>query len=300
MALTRPLSDSVVVVTGASSGIGAATSLALARRGARLVLAARGERALRDVAERCRRRGAQAVPVVTDIADPHQVQRLAETAEQRFGRIDAWINNASVAAFGRLLETPLPELRQAIEINLFGYLYGARAAVPRIQKAGGGVLVMVSSALGEISVPYLGGYNIAKHGLIGLADTLRQELRADGTPGVSVCTVLPGSVDTLLFQRAGNRIGRPARPLPPVNRAERVAERIVRVLESPRRQVYVGRGSAVLGWQWRLAPGFTERVMGRYARRAQFVRGRTQRPTTGNLFGSGLRRLRVSGGWRGR
>jgi NAD(P)-dependent dehydrogenase (short-subunit alcohol dehydrogenase family) len=300
MPLTRPLPESVVVITGASSGIGAATALALAQRGARLVLAARGEHPLREVAENCVRLGAEALPVPTDVADPDQVERLAVTAEERFGRIDAWVNGAAVAMYGRLLDAPLPELRRAVDVDLFGYLYGARAAVPRMRAAGGGVLVMISSVLGETAVPYLGAYNISKHALIGLADTLRQDLRADGVSEISVCSVLPGSVDTPLFQQAANRVGRLARPLPPVNSPAQVAERIVRLIESPRRQVYVGRGAAVLSWQRRLAPGVTERLLGRYARWGQFVRGRLTRPTTGNLFGSRLRRFRVGGGWRNR
>jgi short-subunit dehydrogenase len=287
-----------VVITGASSGIGAATALALAHRGARLVLAARGADALEEVARRCRRMGAEALPVPTDVADPGQMERLAVTAEDRFGRIDAWINGAAVAMYGRLLDTPLQELRRAVDVDLFGYLHGVRASIPRMRAAGGGVLVMISSVLGETTVPYLSGYNISKHALIGLADTLRQELRVDGVPEISVCTVLPASVDTPLFQQAANRVGRMARPLPPVNPPGQVAERIVRLLESPRRQVYVGHGAAVLAWQRRLAPGLTERLMGRYAAWGQFVRGRLVRPTPGNLFRSRLRRFRVRGGWQ--
>jgi len=300
MPLTRPLSESVVVITGASSGIGAATALALADRDVRLVLAARGEGPLHEAAEQCRRLGGEALPVPTDVADPEQVERLAEAAQERFGRIDAWVNGAAVVTYGRLLETPLPDLRRAVDVDLFGYLYGARAAVPRMRAAGGGVLVMVSSVLGETTVPYLGAYNIAKHALIGLADTLRQELRVDGVPEVSVCTVLPGSVDTPLFLQAANRLGRLARPLPPVSPPSQVAERIVRLIESPRRQVYVGRGAATLSRQWRLAPGLTERVMGRYARFGGFVRGRLIAPTKGNLYQSRLRRFRTRGGWQNR
>jgi NAD(P)-dependent dehydrogenase (short-subunit alcohol dehydrogenase family) len=300
MPLTRPLSESVVVITGASSGIGAATALALAHRGARLVLAARGEPALHEVAERCRRLGADALPVPTDVAEPDQVARLAEAAEERFGRIDAWVNGAAVVMYGRLLDAPLPDLRRAVDIDLFGYLYGARIAVPRMRAAGGGVLVMVSSVLGETTAPYLGAYTISKHALIGLADTLRQELRADGVSEVSVCTVLPSSVDTPLFQQAANRVGRLARPLPPVIPPSRVAERIVRLIESPRRQAHVGFAATALSWQWRLAPGLTERLMGRYAQVGGFVRGRLTRPTTGNLYRSRLRRFRTRGGWQNR
>lgn len=300
MPLTSDLSNSVVVITGAGSGVGSATAQALSRRGARVVLAGRRASPLSQVAEQCRMLGSEAVPVPTDVADPEAVERLADVAEDSFGRVDAWINNAAVAVFGRLMDAPLDDLRRSIEIDLMGYLYGARTAVPRLRSAGGGVLVMVSSVLGEVSVPYLGSYNIAKHGVLGLCDTLRQELRSEGVPEVSVSAVLPSSIDTPLFNRAANYTGRAVRPVPPVNPPERIANRIVRVLESPRRQVYAGLGAAPLGWQWRVAPGLTERLLAWYGRNAQFQGDRRARHSQGNVVTSDGATAQLTGGWRSR
>lgn len=265
-----------MVLTGASSGLGAATARALARRGARLVLAARSVAPIEDL-------GTEVVAVPTDTSRPEDVERLAATAEERFGRIDAWVNNAAVALYGRLADIPLDQIRHTIDVDLFGYLYGARAAIPRLRAAGGGVLLMVGSVLAEVTFPYQGAYNIAKHGVLGMCNTLRQELRADG---VSVCAVLPGPMDTPLFSHAGNHTGRALRPPPPVNRPERVAERIVRVLQNPRRQVHAGLGMSLLSWQWRLAPGLTERILDAYGRRTMFVTDRAAPPTAGNLYAS--------------
>ena len=298
MPLTRPLSDSVVVVTGASSGIGAGVALMLARRGTRVVLAARGEPALSELAERCQRWGTAALVVPTDVSDSVAVQRLADTARDRFGRIDAWINNAAVGVYGRLLDLPMQDLRRVVDVNLMGYLHGARAAVPALRAAGGGVLVMVASLLGEVSVPYMGAYTIAKHGVLGLCNTLRQELRGEGTTEVSVCAVLPASIDTPFFSHAANHTGRAIRPVPPVNPPWRIAGRIIRLLESPRRQAYAGLGGTALGLTWRFAPGITERLLAAYAKRVTFISDRAAPVTLGTLYEPPSQPLEVEGGWR--
>ncbi|MDI1460662.1 SDR family oxidoreductase [Catellatospora sp. KI3] len=297
MPLTRSLPQSSVVVTGASSGIGAATALLLARRGARLTLTARDPHGLAEITDACRRVGALVAAVPLDVTDPDAVTRLAATARHRHGRLDAWINNAAVALYGSLLDTPLDEIRRTFDVDLYGYLHGARAAAPHLREAGGGVLVMVGSLLSELSMPHIGAYAVAKHAVLGLSDALRQELRGDR---ISVCAVLPGSVDTPLFGWAANRTGRAVRPAGPVVSPGRVAWRIARLLESPRRQVHVGQAAALAALQWRLAPGLVERVCAWYGRDAHFVPDRTAPPSTGNLFEPVPGGRRVTGGWRGR
>jgi NAD(P)-dependent dehydrogenase (short-subunit alcohol dehydrogenase family) len=162
MPLTRSLIESTVVITGGSSGIGAATALTLAGRGARLVLAARSPCGLAYIGERCRGLGAPVLEVPTDTADPDAVERLAAAAQAEYGRIDAWGNNAGVAVYGRLLDLPLDQVHRTVDVDVFGYLHGARAAVPRLRAAGGGVLIMVGSVLSEVSLPYLGAYTMSK------------------------------------------------------------------------------------------------------------------------------------------
>jgi NAD(P)-dependent dehydrogenase (short-subunit alcohol dehydrogenase family) len=293
------LRDKVVVVTGASSGIGAATALELARVGAHVVLAARREGALETVADECRALGGHALVVPTDVTDPVAVDRLAERATEHFGQIDAWVNNAAVATYGTLTEVPPAEFRRVIEVNLLGVAYGMRSALTHLRRTGGGVIVNNASVLAEVAMPYLTSYNAAKHGVRGLSDTVRQELRLAGDAGISVCTVLPASIDTPFFAHAANHTGRVPAPPPPIYPAQLVARTIVGVIRRPRREAYAGGAARLLGLQWRLLPGATEWALSRYAARAEF-RDRAAELTTGNLFRASADGAGIGGGWHGR
>jgi NAD(P)-dependent dehydrogenase (short-subunit alcohol dehydrogenase family) len=298
MPLTRSLEDATVVITGASSGIGTATAYALARQGTAVVLAARSEPALQRVAERCRELGGRALVVPTDVTDPAAVERLAATAAAEFGRIDGWVNNAAVSAVGLFDEIPVAEFRRVLEVNLLGAAYATKAALPHLGAAGGGVLVNNASVLAEVAMPYQSAYNAAKHGIRGLADTVRQELRVTGRGNISICTVLPASIDTPFFRHAANHSGHELKPPPPVYPPEMVAATIVRLLRRPRREAYAGGAARLLGLQWRLAPALAERVLGWYAHRTQF--GPSGRPeSSGNVFEADADAERV-GGWHGR
>ncbi|MGC4791007.1 SDR family oxidoreductase [Micromonospora sp. DT178] len=298
MPLTRSLADATVVLTGASSGIGTATAYALARRGTAVVLAARSETALEEVAVRCRELGGRALVVPTDVTDPAAVERLAARAVAEFGRIDGWINNAAVGAVGLFDEIPVEEFRRVLEVNLLGAAYGIRAALPQLSAAGGGVLINNASVLAEVAMPYQSAYNAAKHGIRGLADTVRQEMRVTGRGDISICTVLPATIDTPFFRHAANHSGRELVPPPPVYPPEVVAETIVRLLRRPRREAYAGGAARLIGLQWRLAPAFAERVLGWYTHRTQF--GPAPRPeSTGNVFHPDAA-ARREGGWHGR
>ncbi|MGC4876850.1 SDR family oxidoreductase [Micromonospora sp. DT43] len=298
MPLTRTLDDSTVVITGASSGIGTATAYALARRGAAVVLAARSEPALRQVTQRCRELGGRALAVPTDVTDLESVQQLADRAVGEFGRIDAWVNNAAVSAVGLFDEIPVAEFRRVLEVNLLGTVHGIKAALPYLGEAGGGVLVNNASVLAEVAMPYQSAYNAAKHGIRGLADTVRQELRVTGRGQISVCTVLPATIDTPFFRHAANHSGRELVPPPPVYPPEVVAETIVRLLRRPRREAYAGGAARLVGLQWRLAPALVERTLGWYVHRTQF--GPSARlDSTGNVFRADGQASR-SGGWHGR
>ena len=284
MPLSRPLARSVIVITGASSGIGASTALLLARQGTSLVLTARAETDLRAVAEACQRRGAAVSWLTGDIADDSTAERVAVRAEEDFGRLDGWVNNAGVALYCSILDVPVDEVRRVFDVDVLGMVLGVQAAVPRLRSAGGGVIVNVASVLGTITAPWLAPYNAAKHAVVGLSGTLRQELRASGDRSVSVCTVLPAAIDTPLYEHAANHVGHPARTLSPAYRPTKVAHVIANVLERPRRHAYAGAAGRLAAVSHAVAPALTERILTSYGNLLGIDRHRPEAQTTGNLY----------------
>lgn len=289
------LNGAVVVITGASSGNGRAIAHDFARQGARLVLAARRETALAEVAAECRALGGEAVVVMTDVGDADSVARLADEAVRTFGGFDVWVNNAGVLQFGRLDETPPEIVEQVIRTNLIGYLNGSREALRRFRAAGEGVLINVNSILGALGHPYTSAYVASKFAGRGLTESLRGEV-AD-QPGIRVCEVLPAAIDTPIYQRAANYTGRAVRPLRVLHPPETVGRAVVRLAKRPRRQAYAGWSArpAVAGRA--LAPALAEKVVRAAADSIELER-RAAAPSAGNLFAPSYDAYRLSGGWR--
>jgi NAD(P)-dependent dehydrogenase (short-subunit alcohol dehydrogenase family) len=291
----RAAGRQVVVITGASSGIGRATAHAFAARGADLVLAARGERALGQVAEECGQWGGRALPVPADVSDEVAVQALARRAVAEFGRIDVWVNAAAVWSYGRFEDTPAAVFRQVVETTLFGQVHAARAVLPQFRSQGRGVLVNISSLYGRISSPYVSPYVTAKWGLQGFSEVLRQELR--DAPGIAVCTILPGTVDTPIYRHAANYIGRRIRPLPPVVPPERVVAAVLRMVDHPQAEIVVGRTHHLAAWAHRLMPRLYDRLVGPTVDRGALLRT-PERSHDGNVFTPDDQADDVSDGWR--
>jgi NAD(P)-dependent dehydrogenase (short-subunit alcohol dehydrogenase family) len=288
------LQGKVVVVTGASSGIGRATAHRFAAHGARLIIAARRMGPLDLAVRECAKLGGQATAVQTDVTEPGSIENLARRAVEGHGRIDIWVNNAAVALYARVDEGPLEAHRRVIETNLFGYLYGSRAAVHIFRKQGDGVLVNVSSAAAYVGQPYSAAYVASKFGIRGLTDCIRQEV--SDCPEINVCTVMPGATDTPFFQHAGNYTGRVVQPLRPIADARRVAEVIVAAAERPRRTSFVDI-ARVLPMLTGIVPGPIEAYVGRLVKKCQF-RDEPVPPSPGNLFAPMMEGDDVSGGWR--
>lgn len=292
--------DSVIVITGASSGIGRATALACAARGAAVVLAARREDALKETARECETAGGSALAVPTDVTDADAVRELARQAVERFGRIDVWVNCAAVTAFAPFQEIPLDEFRRILDVNVMGYVHGARAALPYLREQGKGVLINVSSIVGAVPQPYTQAYSMTKAAVRALGASLRQELWLDGARRIKVCTVLPATIDTPFFEHAANYTGRKAKAMPPVYSAERVARTIVDLVRVPRREVIVGPMGRNLVMQMKFAPGMTERQMALLVDKAHLYRTKPAPATDGNLFRPAPGTGSVAGGWNGK
>ena len=249
----------VVVVTGASSGLGRASAVELARRGARVVLASRGADTIEDTAALCRSEGVEALPVVADVTNELDIANLVKRALEVTGSIDVWVNNAGVTAFGSLETTPLADLRRVLETNLWGSIFGARAVLPVFRKQGHGVLINVGSILSKIGQPFVPAYVISKFALRGLSEALRAEL-AD-QPRIQVCTLLPYAIDTPHFQAGANMIGWKPHAMPPMQSPEVVARALADLAERPRRELHVPRSAALGLALHALFPATVERVI---------------------------------------
>ena len=275
------LRDKVVVITGASSGLGREAARQFAQRGCKVVVAARRRDDLERTVELCKQAGGSALAVVTDVTEEAQVARLAERTLEAFGRIDVWINNAGVTLCAPLEQGPFADHRRVIETNLFGAMLGARAALPVFRRQRRGGLINGGSILSKVGQPFVPTYSISKFALRGMTEALRAEVAE--MPNVHVCTLLPFVIDTPHFQTGGNLVGRKARAMPPMQAPEKVARALVRLVERPRRELHVPR-IATLGFvaHW-LFPRTTERLLLRALRKWHFS-SQPEAATTGNLY----------------
>ena len=291
----------VIVITGASSGIGRATALRFARAGACLVLASRRDTALQQLVVECQLLGAEAVSVATDVTNPDAVDALAAEAIENFGKIDVWVNCAAVSVFASFDSVPLDDFRRVIDVNVMGCVYGARAALEVMTDQGHGVLINVASIVGEIPQPYTAAYGMSKAAVRALGVSLRQELALGRHKHIRVVTLLPPTTDTPFYGHAANYTGRAVEAMPPVYSADRVAKAITRAVRAPRPEITVGAAGKALVHQHRRNPAAVETQMGVHTDRTQLSRKRRAVDTTGNLYvPSPNFDAEVDGGWNGK
>ena len=239
----KPLREQVIVITGASSGVGLATARRAAAAGARLMLVARNEKRLAQIAQEL-----GAAHAVADVGDAAQVQAAADAAVARFGRIDSWVSNAGVAIYARLLETPLDEHERLFRTNYFGAVHSAMAAVPVLARQGG-ALIFTGSIAGDLPSPILGAYAASKHALAGFVGSLRMELEADGLP-VSVTLIKPSGLATPIAHHAAAHLEGEALVPQPAYVPDLAVDAILHAATHPRREMTVGgagRAQVLLG-----------------------------------------------------
>ena len=251
----KPLGEQVVVITGASQGIGRETALQMARRGASLVLAARNTEALDELAVQVDRLGGQAEVVATDVAEYDQVERLAARAVERFGRIDTWVNNAAVSIYATVEQLEPDEMDRLMRVNLLGPMYGSKAAIARMKPRREGTIINVGSALSERAIPLQSAYVASKHGLRGFTEALRLELMHEDA-GIEVVLILRLSMNSI-FNFARSKLGVQPMPVPPVYEPRVVAEAICHAAEHGGREIVVGGwGKLLIAGQW-LSPSLS-------------------------------------------
>ena len=257
----KKVSDQVIVITGASSGIGLVTARMAARRGARVVLNARNEESLRRVADEINAAGGKAFHVTGDVGRLEDVQNIAGEAIRRFGGFDTWVNNAGVSIYGHVLDQSLEDQRQLFETNYWGVVHGSMVACAHLRERGGGALINIGSVLSDVAIPIQGTYCASKHAVKGYTDALRMELEEEGAP-ISVTLIKPSSIDTPYVRHAKNLM--PVEPMnpPPVYAPETVAEAILHCAEYPERDVDVGGGGKVLAEAGHHAPRLTDKMIG--------------------------------------
>ena len=234
----KPLDQQVIVITGPSSGIGLATAVIASAKGASLVLASRSEQVLDDLCRTLNENGGNAIRVVADVGDRIDMDRVADAAIARFGRIDTWVNNAGNSIYGRIQDVGEQDNRRLFDTNFWGVVNGSLAALPHL-KASGGTLINVGSEVSEAVVPLQGMYSASKHAVKGFTDALRTELMADQVP-VSVTLIQPTAVNTPYPEHARNYMAQePKLPSPQID-PKQVAEAILDAACTPARDVKVG------------------------------------------------------------
>lgn len=250
--MPKSIQEQVIVITGASSGIGLATAYAAADQGAKVVLAARNERDLDHAVDEISRAGGEAIAVRADVSIMDDMELLARRAIETYGRIDTWINNAAVSAYAPFRELPLEDVRRIMDVNFMGQIHGARAALPHLERTQG-ALICVGSTLSDRGVPLQSIYCASKHAIKGWLDSLRVELQKDGSP-VRVTLIKPSSINTPLFNKAKTQLGVTPQPIPPVYDPELAADAILRAAESNERDIFVGGAGKFLSTAERISP----------------------------------------------
>jgi NAD(P)-dependent dehydrogenase (short-subunit alcohol dehydrogenase family) len=256
----KPIREQVVVVIGASSGIGRETALQFAQRGAKVVVSARGEAGLISLIDEIKLSGGEAIYVIADVSNFQQVKAIADKAMAAYGRIDTWVNAAATGVLATFDAITPEEFQRVIDVNLMGQVYGAMVALPHLKREGSGALIHISSMEGRRSLPLQSPYSAAKHGLEGFLESLRVELQHEGVP-ISVTSILPSVINTPFYNHVRTKLGVKPTGIPPYYHPNLVAEAILYTAEHPTRDFIVGDVGKVLDVMQRLSPSLVDRLL---------------------------------------
>jgi len=257
----KKLRDQVIVITGASSGIGLTTARMAAHQGAALVLAARSGEDLDQLVSEIQSRGGQAVAVTADVAREEDVRRIAAEARRAFGGFDTWVNNAGASVYGRALDVSVDDMRRLFDTNVWGVVYGSRVACDELRRHGG-ALINVGSEVSDQPIPLQVAYSASKHAVKAWTDGLRMELDSEGAP-ISVTLIKPGPIDTPYPHHAGNYLEDEPTHAPPVYKPESVARAILHAATTPVREMFVGGSARFASTMHRVAPQLSNRLFGK-------------------------------------
>src|SRR3954451_2485222 len=280
----KPVSEQVVVVTGASSGLGRAIARAAAERGGKVVVTGRNEEALSNAVSEIERAGSEGRSGPADCAEQDQVERVVAQAIERFGRIDTYVANAIVTVYAEAERLTPDELRRVIDVNFFGTVYGYWASLPHL-RAAKGTFLHISSALAYRGIPLQAAYCSSKAGLRAFFESARVEEQKKET-GVSISLVLPGAINTPQFDRDRQKIGYQPQPVPPIYQPEPFAEATLRCAEQPIRELPISWGAQKLLWGQKLSPRLGDWVLRRNGWKAQHTAEPKQLDAPDNLFDS--------------
>jgi short-subunit dehydrogenase len=255
----KPLSQQVIVITGASSGIGLSTARMAARQGARLVLAARSEEDLERLVTQIRAQGGDAASLPADVSIESDVRRIADEALRVYGGFDTWVNNAGVSVYGRATQVSVDDMRRVFETNVWGVILGSRVAVEHLRRRGG-ALINIGSEVSDKAVPLQAIHSASKHAVKGWSDALRMELQDEGAP-ISVTLIKPGPIDTPYTQHAKNYLADRPTHAPPVYTPDSVAEAILYAAVTPVRDLFVGGGAKFVSALSKAAPRLADALV---------------------------------------
>ncbi|HAX77710.1 MAG TPA: short-chain dehydrogenase [Cyanobacteria bacterium UBA11372] len=249
----KPIKEQVVVLVGASSGIGRETALKFAKRGAKVVVAARSQAGLDSLVDEIKSFEGDAVAIAADVSDFKQVQAIANKAIDAYGRIDTWVHLAAVSIYASFEDTTPEEFKRIIDVNLMGQVYGAMVALPHLKRQGRGALIHISSVEAKRAFPLQSAYTASKHGINGFVEALRVELMHEKLP-ISVTEIMPASINTPLFSKARTKIGVMPQGAPPIYEPSIVADAILYAAEHPTRDIVVGDAGKAIVTAQKIAP----------------------------------------------